>query len=258
MGLKYKLSFALLTFLLFLTACDLSGGRLSKDEEFENKIKKMEATNQSAVNYLFYEKNHSKELILAFPFQIEEFSPKEVEFLQDENVVSGVFELLASDPQNNQIRVMLNEYIPEFNRVRLTLNHSDRTLNLHTGQYYFEQYAESDQPISVQDHVVLKYMHSQDQDNKYFSEVILYNKSGSDISVLFPKKLRDTGYENKMHLLGEKKKKVTYSFQVTLPQRYYSHNKLDQVNFETRWIQTTKDKRQKFIFSDFVHTDRDI
>ncbi len=125
---------AIAVILVVFSSCEVDE-RISKAEKLTKLESELSQTNINTFNYCFYIKDSAKLLTLYFSADVSVFDINKAELFSGEDVVSDKIEILSIEL--NKINVKIDEYIENFDTIRLYDNNNDY-ICLYAGQYYFE------------------------------------------------------------------------------------------------------------------------
>ncbi|NJJ39174.1 hypothetical protein [Paenibacillus apii] len=222
-----------------LSACNSN----SQPTEF-NKLQEIRVLDS---NYLFFQKNESKQLKLVLPYKVEELHIEKLSLVGHENVKVRILDIIE-----NTISISINEYISEFDKVKVTLKEGS-TLVLSVGNYFFELIDIPNNATQTDDKWNVENLHSYtDETLSYISNVTFKNvNSNSRVDIQMPQAFIQVLKISQPKITKVAEKKYSYKFQIT--DSFLKQTKTKNISTETIWYQENlKTKEHKFILKEFI------
>ncbi|NBI30976.1 hypothetical protein [Chengkuizengella marina] len=238
-------------FMFLLISCNTLEDNIDSD----NSISSIEKHEQKEVNYLYFYDNESRELTLYFPLDLNGFNIKKGVLLQENEIVNENISINISDTMDNKVSITIHEYTPGFNRIKFDLE-SGETLNLHTGQFYFEKWKYPTYNLSKEDEWHIYEMHSVHEGNMIKGNVTFRKGSNSILHALLPTKAKDVGVEINLEKTKEEENIVSFDYVINLPYAYLYQNEIKNMTFNLIWVQEELESKQtRFLLNEYIPID---
>ncbi|MCE5168291.1 hypothetical protein LQV63_03040 [Paenibacillus profundus] len=200
-------------------------------------------------NYLIYNvliSENQKKLTLSFPYKIETLNIEKMSLMQDSKIVLKETPIIGA--LENKITFKLTEYIPEFNKMKATLE-NNKIIILDTGQYFLEKFEEFDYPKNNMEVATIIKSHLKFENGKLISTTVFSKKDESKIELKFPKKIEK--YISNLSFKKEELENITvkYSLQCDISQNILLDKNLDAVMVDISLVQNNKGKKWSVIKS---------
>lgn len=180
--MRRKTNILFIIIFLLLAGC-------ANDNLEEITIQHLENYDVAQVNYLIYnvpDGQTYKQLTLSFPYKIEGLNIKRISLFQDEEMALNEPRIINTN--ENELTIEMPEYIPEFNKMKVTLD-NDQTIILDVGQYYFEKFSE----FNYENHglvtMSITSLHAKFLDGEFVITTTFRDKIDSEVEFKFPENI---------------------------------------------------------------------
>lgn len=223
---KLLLFLCILFVSIFSSACSLKSNEVnSKQQLTESITSKLEGTNKTEKNYLFFNKSEgSKTITLSFYNAYNKIPISSIVLYDGEKIVSDNTKTLDTMiSEGGKFVFQLNEYIPVFNKVEFKDIGGKTIFKLNTGNYFFEK-------VNVQNNI--------NEENKWLGEGYKADSNSFEyiINMNF---IRNEITESKISILNSNDNKVN-NFSLTESHKFTENKK--NLNFT---YTATTDKHEK-------------
>jgi len=252
--LKYKY-ISLLILCLLLSACN-DFSRTSNLNNEKSTIKRSVPQEIKEANFLFFDATKgSKTLNFYLNENLNKFNIEKVRLFQDDSPVSNYIEVSKEQYKDNKISITLYDYISDFDKIELNLMDGKKATLMSIGQFHLDRIENIDYSLKSEETYSLIDGHSKNQEGQYKAEVTFLKGKADGINMRLPSQFKETDYYKNLKVASESKNKIDYVYELSIPKSYYTENNLENVTIEILWTQTTKNKKEGFIFQEYVPID---
>lgn len=229
--------------ILISVSLGLSACNNSERAEFNKleEIKVMEA------NYLFFQKNESKQLKLVLPYKLDQLHIEKLAIVGYEEVEVRIIGIIE-----NTITISIAKFIPEFDEVKVILNDGS-TLVLSVGRHILEMIDVPSTTTQTEDNWNIDNLHSYtDETLSYISEVSFKNVNNQyRVGLYMPMAFIHFIEISQPTITKVTESKYSYRFQIT--DHFLKQNNIQNITTETILYQENLiTKERKFILKELI------
>lgn len=203
------------------------------EKKIDNIAKKASECNYNTENYLFYE--GEKEISLYFSINISKLDIKRLDLYNESELVYK--NTTVKECYDNVIKVLVKEYIPYFDYVKL-YDSAGKEMKIYVGKHYLEKYNCDDEIEDILD------ISNEVEDNKWGERMKFFVPKEEfkkyNIEVLLPLKIQKMFCCTRTE--DERENNVVITMDLKLKEKY---KKVNQITFEANIIQIEKKTERK-------------